>query len=98
ANASLAYSLKGFTIQGNLNYNGSYIVSLGEDAETDVIRDARTQIDANASYQLSKRFTIYVEAQNLTNAPQRAYFGQKNRIYEKQFYSYWGRAGVKFRM
>lgn len=98
ANASLAYSLKGFTIQGNLNYNGSYIVSLGEDAETDVIRDARTQIDANASYQISKRFTIYVEAQNLTNAPQRAYFGQKNRIYEKQFYSYWGRAGVKFRM
>ncbi|KAA2239236.1 TonB-dependent receptor [Chitinophaga agrisoli] len=98
ANASLAYSLKGFTIQGNLNYNGSYIVSLGEDAETDVIRDARTQIDANASYQINKWFTIYVEAQNLTNAPQRDYFGQKSRLYEKQFYSYWGRAGVKFRL
>lgn len=98
ANGSLAYSYKGFTIQGNLNYNGSYIVSLGEDAETDVIRDARIQVDANASCQISKRFTVYVEAQNLTNASQRSYFGNKSRIYEKQFYSYWGRAGLKFRM
>ncbi|OMP76827.1 TonB-dependent receptor [[Flexibacter] sp. ATCC 35208] len=97
ANGSLAYSLKGFTIQGNLNYNGSYVVSLGDDADKDVIRDARVQVDANASYQLSKYFTVYVEAQNLTNAPQRSYFGNKQRIYEKQFYSYWGRAGLKFR-
>lgn len=98
ANASLAFSHKGFTIQGNLNYNGAYTVALGTDNETDVVRHDRIQIDANTSYQLSKKFTVYLEAQNLTNAPQLDYFGRRSRIYEKQFYSFWGRAGVKFRL
>jgi TonB-dependent receptor len=98
ANASLAYSIKGFTIQGNLNYNGSYTVSLGADDATDVIRDSRVQIDANTSYRINKRFTVYAEAVNLTNAPQVDYFGERKRIYEKQFYSFWGRAGLKFRL
>ncbi|PZR26624.1 MAG: TonB-dependent receptor [Citrobacter freundii] len=98
ANASLSYTLKGLTLQGNLNYNGDYTVSLGADAAQDVIQAARVQVDANASYRINKRFTVYAEAQNLTNAPQRIYFGQENQLYQKQFYSFWGRAGVKFRL
>lgn len=98
ANGSLAFNYKGFTIQGNVNYNGSYTVSLGGDAASDVIRDARIQVDANASYRIDKRFTVYVEGQNLTNAPQTDYFGIRSRLYTKQYYSYWGRMGVKFRL
>ncbi|MFT4156293.1 TonB-dependent receptor [Parafilimonas sp.] len=98
ANASLAYSIKRFTIQGNLNYNGSYTVSLGADDATDVIRDSRIQIDANASCSINKKLTIYAEAVNLTNAPQVDYFGVRERIYTKQYYSFWGRAGLKFRL
>lgn len=98
ANASLAFTYKRFTIQGNLNYNGSYTVSLGADAPTDVVRAARVQIDANASYMLGKRFTLYAQGLNLTNAPQVDYFGVRSRIYTKQYYSYWGRIGVKLRL
>ncbi|CAN5501191.1 TonB-dependent receptor [soil metagenome] len=98
ANVSLAYSIKGFTIQGNVNYNGSYTVSLGADDATDVIRDARVQIDANTSYRINKRFTVYAEVVNLANSPQVDYFGERSRIYTKQFYSFWGRAGLKFRL
>lgn len=98
ANASLSYSIKGLTVQGNMNYNGSYTVSLGADDQQDVIQAARVQIDANASYRINKRFTVYAEAQNLTNAPQRVYFGQEKQLYQKQFYSFWGRTGIKFRL
>lgn len=98
ANGSLAFNYKAFTIQGNVNYNGSYTVSLGSDADQDVIRNDRIQVDANASYRINKRFTVYLEGQNLTNAPQIDYFGVRSRIYTKQYYSYWGRAGVKFRL
>jgi len=98
ANASIAFNYKRFTIQGNLNYNGSYTVSLGADSATDVIQAGRIQIDANASYRISKRFTFYLEGQNLTNAPQTDYFGIRKRIYQKNYYSYWGRAGIKFRL
>ena len=50
-------------------------------------------VDANA-YKIGKHFTIYVEAVNLNNAPQRL-FRTKERTVRKQLYSYWGRAGVK---
>ncbi|MBN9381412.1 MAG: TonB-dependent receptor [Chitinophagaceae bacterium] len=98
ANGSLSFNYKGFTIQGNVNYNGSYTVSLGGDAASDVIRNARIQVDANSSYRINKRFTVYIEGQNLTNAPQTDYFGIRSRLYTKQYYSYWGRMGVKFRL
>lgn len=98
ANASLSYGYKGFTIQGNLNYNGAYTFALGTDNATDVIQAARTQIDVNTSFRLNNRVTFYAEALNLTNAPQTQYFGISDRIYKKQYYSYWGRAGVKIRL
>jgi TonB-dependent receptor len=98
ANVSLSYGYKGFTIQGNLNYNGAYTSALGTDNATDVIQAARTQIDLNTSFRANSRVTFYAEALNLTNAPQVQYFGVSDRIYKKQYYSYWGRAGVKIRL
>ncbi len=98
ANGSLSFAWKGFSIQGNVNYNDAYTVALGAMEATDVIRDSRVQIDANTSYRINKFFTVYAEAINLSNAPQRTYLGEKNRIFGKQYYGTWGRVGVKFRM
>lgn len=98
ANGSLSFAWKGFSIQGNVNFNDDYTMSLGAEDATDVIRDSRVQIDANSSYRINKFFTVYVEAVNLTNARQRSYFGEDNRIYGKQYYGTSGRLGVKFRM
>ncbi len=97
ANGSLSFSHKRFTIQGNVNYNSAYTVLLGSDDDTDVIRNPRVQVDANSSYRITEKISVYVEAQNLTQAPQLDYFGVRDRMYQKQFYSFWGRAGVKLR-
>ncbi|GAB4045988.1 TonB-dependent receptor [Spirosoma litoris] len=97
ANGSLSYTYKGFTVQGNVNYNGSYTVLLGVNDANDVIRAERVQVDANASYRITKNFTIYAEGTNLLNSPQTDYLGIRSRIYEKQFYDYTGRAGIKYR-
>lgn len=97
ANGSLSYTIKGFTIQGNLNYNGSYTNLLGVNDANDVIRAARVQLDANASYRITKNLTVYVEGTNLLNAPQTDYLGVRSRLYTKQFYDYTGRAGLKYR-
>ncbi|MFT3824659.1 MAG: TonB-dependent receptor [Chitinophagaceae bacterium] len=98
ANGTLSFAYKGFTIQGNVNYNDAFTLALGSNDATDVIRDSRVQVDANTSYKIGKHFTIYLEAVNLTNSARRDYFGKKEMLYEKQLYSFWGRAGVKFRM
>ncbi|WP_316809684.1 TonB-dependent receptor [Pedobacter heparinus] len=97
ANGSVSYTLKGFTLQGNLNYNGAYTSTLGTDDASDVIRAARYQVDVNASYRITKNLTIYAEGVNLTNEPQVEYFGDRSRIYTKTFYDYSARAGLKYR-
>ena len=98
ANGSLSFTYKKFSIQGNVNYNGSYTIALGADDATDVIRDTRLQFDANTSYMFSNMLSVYAEVVNFTNSPQRTYFGSENRIYGKQYYSTWGRLGVKLRL
>lgn len=97
ANGSISYTLKGFTLQGNLNYNGAYTSTLGTDDATDVIRAARYQVDVNASFRITKGLTIYAEGVNLTNEPQVEYFGERSRIFTKTFYDYSARAGLKYR-
>jgi TonB-dependent receptor len=97
-NGSLSYNYKGFTLQGNLNYNGAYTVSLGANDANDVIRDDRVQLDINTSMRLSKKVTIYAEVVNLTNASQVDYLGDRSRIYTLQYYSFSGRTGVKIRL
>lgn len=97
ANGSLSYNYKGFTLQGNLNYNGAYTVSLGANDANDVIRDDRVQLDLNTSVRVTKNVTVYAEVVNLTNAPQRDYLGDRSRIYTLQYYSFSGRGGIKLR-
>ncbi|MDR6784894.1 TonB-dependent receptor [Pedobacter africanus] len=97
ANGSVSYTLKGFTLQGNLNYNGAYTSTLGANDETDVIRAARYQLDVNASYRITKGLTIYAEGVNLTNKPQVEYFGNRSRIFTNTFYDFSARAGLKYR-
>lgn len=97
ANGTLSFAYKKYSIKGSANYNGTYVLSLGANDEEDITRDNRLQIDLNATYQLSKNWTIYTEALNLTNAAQFDYFGDKSRVYQKEFYSWWGRMGVKYR-
>ena len=96
ANASLSFAFKGFTIQGNVNYNGSYVMSLGASKDEDVIRDSRVQLDMNTSYRINKRFTVYMEMLNLTNAPQSDYYGNKSHVYQQEYYSWWSRLGLKY--
>ncbi|AXY74239.1 TonB-dependent receptor [Paraflavitalea soli] len=98
ANGSLSFAYKGFSIQGNLNYNSAYTVVLGDKDATDVIRHDRIQVDVNTSYRINKMFSVYAEALNLTKAPQLDYYGERDRMYQKQFYSFWGRAGIKMRL
>ncbi len=97
-NASLSFTYKRFSIQGNVNYNGAYTELLGDQDATDVIRHSRLQLDANMAFKITPKISLYAEGVNLTGAPQIDYFGQRNRIYQNQFYSFWGRAGIKMRL
>lgn len=97
ANFALAYSTKRFTVQAAMNYNGSYIMALGSDAERDIWRDGRWQMDVNGSVQIVKGLTFWVEAVNILNSESFSYFGNKDRVYNLQYNGANGRCGFTYK-
>ena len=97
ANFALAYSTRRFTVQAAMNYCGSYIMALGSEAERDIWRDGRWQMDVNGSVQICKGLTFWLEAVNVLDSEEYSYFGQKNRIYNLQFNGASGRCGLTYK-
>ncbi|WP_455593172.1 TonB-dependent receptor [Bacteroides sp.] len=97
ANFALAYSTKRFTIQAAMNYNGSYIMALGSDAERDIWRNGRWQMDINGSVQIVKGLTFWLEAVNVLNSESYSYFGSKDRVYNLQYNGANGRCGFTYK-
>lgn len=97
ANFALSYSDKRFTVQASYNYIGDYIVSLGANKELDVWMQGRWQLDANASVNIIKGLSFYVEANNLTNAKKFQYVGNMDRVYQLRFMGPTARCGFRYR-
>ncbi len=97
ANFALSYSDKRFTVQASYNYIGDYIVSLGANSNLDVWMQGRWQLDANASVNIMRGLSFYVEANNLTNARKYQYVGDMGRVYELRFMGPTARCGFKYK-
>lgn len=95
-NFSLAWETKKFTARASLNFNGEYLSEIGGIKEEDIFVKDRMQMDVSASYAFNKRWRVFAEALNITNQPFERYMGHKDQLIQREFYSFWGRAGVKF--
>lgn len=95
-NASLAFEKKGFAARLSLNFNGEYLSEVGTVKEEDIYVKNRAQLDFSSSYAFSSRWRVFAELLNLTNQPFERYMGNKNQYIQREFYSFWGRLGVKF--
>ena len=71
--------------------------SLGSDAERDIWRDGRWQMDVNGSVNIVKGLTFWVEAVNVLNSEQFSYFGNKSRVYNLQYSGANGRCGFTYK-
>ena len=95
-NFAIAYEKYGFLGRLSFNYHGSYIDEVGGDEEEDIYYDDHLQLDFSASYQITPMIQAYFEAINLTDAPLRYYMGSEDRPLQREFYSWWMHAGLKF--
>ncbi len=96
ANFALAYSTKKFTLQGSMNYIGSYINSLGADANRDIWQNGRWQLDLNGSVELYKGLTFWMEMTNILNSEYYTYFGNKTHVYDLQYSGMNSRFGFSY--
>jgi TonB-dependent receptor len=95
-NFSLAYNRNKINVRLSANFNGEYITEIGGDSSEDLYVKDRIQIDATASYTIASKLRFFVEFLNITNQPFEVYQGSKERYVQREFYSWWSRAGLKF--
>lgn len=95
-NFSLAFERKKFTARASLNFNGEYLSEIGAGKDEDIFVKDRVQFDLSASYVLTSQWRLFAEALNITNQPFERYMGHKNQLIQREYYSWWGRFGVKF--
>jgi len=96
ANLALSYEKAGFSGRLSMNYHGKYLSELGESEEEDIYYDNHIQWDVSASQKLFGGLQVYAQAINLNNSSLRYYMGETSRPIQRESYSWWINAGVKF--
>jgi TonB-dependent receptor len=94
-NASLFYESPKFYIKVSANYHTAFLDELGNDSGLDVYYDKSLHVDFTANYQLTGNLNFFVDVINLTDEPLRYYMGSKDYFKQQEFYSWWGRVGLK---
>jgi len=96
ANFALSYQKAGFTGQISLNYQDSFIFEVGEDEEHDVYYKDHFQLDFSANQEIIGGLSVYLQLVNVNNAPLYYYIGKEDRPIQREFYSWWLQAGLKW--
>ncbi|WP_299521141.1 TonB-dependent receptor [Winogradskyella sp.] len=95
-NAALYYDKGKFSIRGALNYNGQSFDSFDIDPTNDFVLEERYQLDANASYRINDRLTVFAEAQNLLNTPVIQFNQFRDQVTNHEIYGIVARLGLNF--
>ena len=78
-NLALTYQKYGFFLRVSHNWRGDFLQALGNAAGLDQFARGFESYDLLASYKLSARWTLKLEATNLTAAPEQQYVGTSQR-------------------
>ena len=88
ANFSLGYETERLSARVALAHKSERLIGLEEldDPAFDVFQDAHTQLDLGVKYFVNDRWQLYFDANNLSDEPYYAYFGE--RRYNAQYETY----------
>ncbi len=95
-NLALFYESEKFYIKLSANYHDFFLDKLGADPDLDEYYDAAWHLDFTANYNVTPAVAIFADVINLTNSPLRYYIGTPENTMKQEFYSWWGRIGLKF--
>lgn len=95
--ANLAVFFENKKIHAKLaaNFHDAFLYKLGGDQAFDEYYDKAWHLDFNAHYAITENVKVFLDLINLTNQPLRFYSGEKDQIKQQEFYSWWGRIGIK---
>ncbi|MCK0155923.1 TonB-dependent receptor [Cellulophaga sp. F20128] len=95
-NASLGYANKKMSFRLSGNFSDSYVDEIGGRAFEDRYYDKQFFLDFNASVNLNKNLSFYLDVNNITNQPLRYFQGVSNRTMQMEYYKTRLTFGVKY--
>ncbi len=95
-NIALYFETKTIYTKFSANYHDAFLNDLGLDKDLDEYYNDAWHFDFTANYSITKNIKLFTDIINLTNSPLVFYLGTPDRFYKREFYSWWGRIGVKF--
>lgn len=98
ANAALFYDAEKLYIKLSANYHSPFLTELGNDSGLDMYYDQAWHFDFTANYQITPRLNCFIDVVNLTNAPLRYYMGSTDYFKQQEYYSSWGRVGLRLNL
>ena len=95
ANLALFYETRKFYTKITANYHDAFLYRLGADPDLDEYYDEAWHLDFTAKYMISEHVSVFTDFINLTNAPLKFYMGTPDRVLKQEYYSWWGRIGLR---
>ncbi len=81
-----------------VNYQDAFLVEIGPDPDLDEYYDEALRLDFTMNYKLNKNLSVFSDWINISNTPLRFYLGTEDVIKQQEFYSWWGRVGVRWQL
>lgn len=98
ASAQLSYEKYGFSARLAYTYRSAMLNELHEDdPEGDIYWDSLKQWDIKFGYEITPRWSVFLEGSNLNDAAMRAYVGRRDRTMEEEIYGWSARMGLQFK-
>lgn len=108
-NVTLVYERKKIETRIALLYNGAYLAELNlasiggnelihKDSDFDTFVNAYYSLDYQFTWHVRKHLSVYLELNNLLNAPERKYIGETWRTSSTEYYRMKGQLGLQFEL
>lgn len=105
ANVALTYERDAIETKLELGYNGSYLSQINlagdgsgllhKDSDYDIYMSSYYSLDYQITYTINKKCSVYLEANNLLNSPEKKYQGQSWRTTSVEYYRFKAQFGFK---
>lgn len=94
-NLGLTYDKYNLTARLTVNYTSPLLYMVGKSPDYDRYQDKNIRLDLSAIYKLTERFSIYLDWINITDSPDREYYGVSSRPRLHNYYGWQLYLGLK---
>lgn len=95
-NLGLFYDSKRLFTQLIVNFQDKFLLELGQEKTFDTYYAHQWRLDFLSEYHITKYTSGFVQINNINNSPLMMYLGNRDYLKQQEYYSSWGRLGVRF--